>query len=165
MVLINRFGFVRQTDFPPSVEFSGVPGDCHSSKPSAREFSPPKRRFSSTFSSRTREEDFPMRAFRVIFLTSLLFFLAGGAFAQSNKSYSAPDFDFSGPMKTELLLIVVGAALLLARRRGGRAVSQTQVLADEPRYTVKVREVVGAEAAPENNRSLHRSAQSFVDFN
>jgi hypothetical protein len=113
-----------------------------------------------------------MRAFRVIFLISLLFFLAGGAFAESNpggrsqggKSYSAPDFDFSGPMKTELLLMVVGAALLLARRRRGRAVSQTLVVADEPRHTAKVREVVGAEAAPENNRSFHQSAQSLVDF-
>jgi hypothetical protein len=113
-----------------------------------------------------------MRAFRVIFLISLLLFLAGGAFAESNpggptqggKSYSAPDFDFSGPMKTELLLIVVGAALLLARRRRGRAVSQTLVVADEPRYAGKVREVVGAEGAPEKNRSFHESAQSFVDF-
>ena len=113
-----------------------------------------------------------MRAFRVILLTSLLFFLAGGAFAESNpggrrqggKSYLAADFDFSGPMKTELLLIVVGAALLLARRRRGRAVSRTLVAADEPRYTAKVSEVVGAEAAPENNRSFHERAQSFVDF-
>ena len=113
-----------------------------------------------------------MRAFRVIFLASLLFFLAGGAFAESNpggrsqggKSYSAPDFDFSGPMKTELLLIVVGAALLLARRRRRGDVSQTQVVADEPRYPAKVREVGATGAAPENNRPFHRSVQSFVDF-
>ena len=104
-----------------------------------------------------------MRALRVIFLTSLLLFLAGGAFAESNpggrsqgsKSYSAPDFDFSGPMKTELLLIVVGAALLLARRRRGRALTQTHVVADDPRYTANVREVVGTEARPEKNRPLH----------
>src|SRR5262249_41501807 len=103
-----------------------------------------------------------MRALRVIFLTGLLFFLAGGAFAENNpggrsqgaKSYSAPDFDFSGPMKTELLLIVVGAALLLARRRRGRAVSQTHIVANEPRYTTEVRKVAGGEAAPENNRSF-----------
>jgi len=104
-----------------------------------------------------------MRALRVIFLTSLLLSLAGGAFAESKtgnrnqggKSYSAPDFDFSGPMKTELLLVVVGVALLLARRRRGRAMSQTHVVAGEPRYTGKVSEVVGAEAAQENNRSFH----------
>ena len=113
-----------------------------------------------------------MRAFRLIFLTSLLFFLAGAAFAEStpggrsqgDKSYSAPDFDFSGPMKTELLLIVVGAALLLARRRRGRTVSQTHVVADEPHYTAKVRKSVGAETAPEKHRPFHQSAQSFVDF-
>jgi hypothetical protein len=101
-----------------------------------------------------------MRALRVIFLASLLFFMAGAAFAENNpggrsqggKSYSAPDFDFSGPMKTELLLVVVGAALLLARRRRGRAVSQTHVVADEPHYSVKVSKVAGAEGAPENNR-------------
>jgi hypothetical protein len=101
-----------------------------------------------------------MRALRLIFLTSLLFFLAGAAFAENNprgrsqggKSYSAPDFDFSGPMKTELLLIVVGAALLLARRRRGRAVSHTHDVADEPRYTIKVSKVAGAEGAPENKR-------------
>ena len=101
-----------------------------------------------------------MRALRLIFLTSLLFFLAGAAFAENNpggrsragKSYSAPDFDFSGPMKTELLLIVVGAALLLARRRRGRAVSHTHDVADEPRYTKKASKVAGAEGAPENKR-------------
>jgi hypothetical protein len=113
-----------------------------------------------------------MRALRVIFFTSLLFFLAGGAFAENNpggrsqggKSYAAPDFDFSGPMKTELLLIVLGATLLLARRRRVRAVSQTHVVLDEPRYTAKVHEVGGAEAASENNRSFHRNAESLVDF-
>ena len=101
-----------------------------------------------------------MRALRVIFLTSLLFFLAGVAFAenkpggrsQGGKSYSAPDFDFSGPMKTELLLIVVGATLLLTRRRRGRAVSQTRLGVDEPRYTPKPSKVVGTEGSPENNR-------------
>jgi len=113
-----------------------------------------------------------MRALRVIFFTSLLSFLAGGAFAENNpgarsqgsKSYAAPDFDFSGPMKTELLLIVVGAALLLARRGRGRAVSQAHLVANEPRYTAKVREVAGAEAAPESNRSFHPNAHSFEDF-
>jgi hypothetical protein len=113
-----------------------------------------------------------MRALHVIFLTSLLFFLAGGAFAenspggrsQGGRSYAAPDFDFSGPMKTELLPIVVGAALLLARRRRGRAVSQTHLVANKPRYTAKVREVAGAEGPSESNRSFHRNAQSFVDF-
>ncbi len=112
-----------------------------------------------------------MRALRVIFFTSLLIFVAGGAFAENNpggrsqggKSYAAPDLDFSGPMKTELLLIVVGAALLLARRHRGRALSRTHVVSNEPRYTAKVSEVAGAEAAPENNRSFHRNAQSFVD--
>src|SRR5215469_14249109 len=101
-----------------------------------------------------------MRALRVIFLTSLLLSLAGGAFAESKtgnrnqggKSYSAPDFDFSGPMKTELLLVVVGVALLLARRRRGRAVSHTPDVADEPRYTKKASKVAGAEGAPENKR-------------
>ncbi|MBV8135979.1 MAG: hypothetical protein JO121_10165 [Deltaproteobacteria bacterium] len=112
-----------------------------------------------------------MRALRVILLTSLLFFLAGGAFAENKlagrsqgRSYAAPDFDFSGPMKTELLLIVVGAALLLARRRSGRAASQTQVVADEPRYTAKVPELAGSEAAPENYRSFNRNGRSPVDF-
>jgi hypothetical protein len=51
-VSISRFQFVRPTNPPPSLEFSDIPGDCHSCKPSAREFSPPRRRFSSTFSSR-----------------------------------------------------------------------------------------------------------------
>ena len=60
-------------------------------------------------------------------------------------------------MKTELLLIVVGAALLLARWRWGRAGSQTHGVADELRYRTNVREVVAVEAAPENNRSFHRS--------
>ena len=112
-----------------------------------------------------------MRAARVIFLASLFFFLAGGAFAENNpsagsqgvKSYAAPDFDFSGPMKTELLLVVVGAALLLARRRHGRAVSQTHAVASEAPSTAKVRELAGAEAAPENGRPFHRSAQSFFN--
>ena len=107
-----------------------------------------------------------MRALRVFFFASLLVFVAGGAFAENNpgarsqggKSYAAPDFDFSGPMKTELLLIMVGAALLLARRRRGRAVSQTNIVANEPRYTAEVRKVAGAKAAPENNRSFHRNA-------
>jgi hypothetical protein len=105
----------------------------------------------------------------MIFLTGLLLFLAGGAFAENNpvvgaraQRYSAPDFDFSGPMKTELLLIVVGAALLLARRGRDRAVSQTQVVADEPRYTAKVSEIV--RAAPEDPRPFHGSARSFGDF-
>ena len=113
-----------------------------------------------------------MRALHVIFLTSLLFFLAVGAFAENNpggrsqggKSYAAPDFDFSGPMKTELLLIVVGAALLLARRWRGLAPSQTHLVANKPRYTAKMREVAGAEGPPENNRSFHPNAQSPVDF-
>jgi hypothetical protein len=113
-----------------------------------------------------------MRTLHVIFLTSLLFFLAVGAFAENNpggrsqggKSYAAPDFDFSGPMKTELLLIVVGAALLLARRRRGRAVSQTQLMANKPQYPAKVREVAGADGPTDNNRSFHPNARSFVDF-
>jgi hypothetical protein len=113
-----------------------------------------------------------MRALRVIFLTSLLFLLGGGPFAENNrgglsqggKSYAAPDFDFSGPMKTELLLIVVGAALLLPRWRKGRAVSQTYGVAHGLRYMAKVREVGGKEAASENNRSSRRNAKSIVDF-
>jgi hypothetical protein len=111
-----------------------------------------------------------MKALRVIILTGLLFFLAGGAFAENNRggrsqgrSYAAPDFDFSGPMKTELLLVVVGAALLLARRRRGRAVSQTHLAANKPRDTAKVREVAGTEGPPEDNRSFHPNARAFVD--
>ena len=83
--------------------------------------------------------------------------------SQGGKSYAAPDFDFSGPMKTELLLIVVGAALLLARRRKGRAVSHPHLVANEPHYTARVREVAGAEAAPEDDHSLDRNARSLVD--
>jgi hypothetical protein len=108
-----------------------------------------------------------MRALRVIFLMGLFFLLAGAAFVENNpgalsrggKSYAAPDFDFSGPMKTELLLIVVGAGLLLARWRRGRAGSQTRGIADELRYRAEVREVVAVDAAPENNRSFHRNAR------
>jgi hypothetical protein len=99
-----------------------------------------------------------MRALRMIFLASVFFLLAGSAFGESNqgvysqggRTSAAPDFDFSGPMKSELLLIVVGAALLVARRRMGRSVSQTYVKADEPRQTAEVRKVASAEGVGEN---------------
>jgi len=85
-----------------------------------------------------------MRTLRVIFLASLFFVFATSAFAgnsqggnqtansQGGKTYAAPEFDFSGPMKSELLLIVGGAAFWLERRRRRRAVSQNRVAAAEP---------------------------------
>jgi len=77
-----------------------------------------------------------MRTLRVIFLAGLIFALAGSAFAGNNqggnnqdgnsqggKSYTAPEFDFHGPLKYELLVVAGGAVLLLERRRRRRRAS------------------------------------------
>jgi hypothetical protein len=69
-----------------------------------------------------------MRTLRVIFLAGLIFALAGSAFAGNNqdgnsqggKTYTAPEFDFHGPLKYELLVVAGGAVLLLERRRRRR---------------------------------------------
>jgi hypothetical protein len=89
-----------------------------------------------------------LRTLRVILLASLIFGLAGSAFAggqngnsqgggsgyqggnsqgggsgyQGGKggSYLAPELDFKGPLKYELLVIAGGAVLLLERRRRRR---------------------------------------------
>jgi len=76
-----------------------------------------------------------MRALRVIFLACLIFALAGSAYAKNDKgnngngnggnngskangqSYAAPEFNFSGPLKYELLVLAGGAVLMLERRR------------------------------------------------
>lgn len=84
-----------------------------------------------------------MKTLRVIFLACMIFALAGSAFAKNDKgnngngngnggnngskgnsqSYTAPEFDFSGPLKYELLVIAGGAVLLLERRRRRRRAS------------------------------------------
>jgi hypothetical protein len=77
-----------------------------------------------------------MRALRIIFFASLIFALAGSAFAKNGqggnnkgdkteggKSYAAAEFDFSGPLKYELLVIAGGGVLLLERRRRRRRAS------------------------------------------
>ena len=82
-----------------------------------------------------------MRALRVIFLACMIFALAGSAFAdgqggnqggnspggnnnsQGGTAYKAPELDFSGPLKYELLVIAGGAVLLLERRRRRRRAS------------------------------------------
>jgi hypothetical protein len=79
-----------------------------------------------------------MKALRVIFLACMIFALAGSAFAgqggnsqgggngnqngnsQGGKAYLAPELDFKGPLKYELLVIAGGAVLLLERRRRRR---------------------------------------------
>jgi hypothetical protein len=81
-----------------------------------------------------------MRVFRVIFLASLISVLAGTAFAKNDKdqddkgwgyegakvkggeTYTAPEFNFAGSLKYELLAIAgVGVVLLERRRRRRRA--------------------------------------------
>jgi hypothetical protein len=84
-----------------------------------------------------------MRTLRVIFLASLIFALAGSAFAKNDKgnngngngnggnngsksngqSYTAPEFNFAGSLKYELLVLAGGAVLLLERRRRRRRAS------------------------------------------
>jgi hypothetical protein len=81
-----------------------------------------------------------MRGLRVIFLASLIFALAGSAFAKTDKgnngngngnggnkgdgqTYAAPEFNFSGPLKYELLVLAGGAVLLQERRRRRHRVS------------------------------------------
>jgi hypothetical protein len=80
-----------------------------------------------------------MRALRVIFLAYLIFALAGSAFAKNDKgnngngngsgnkgdsqSYAAPEFNFGGPLKYELLALAGGVVLLLQRRRRRHRVS------------------------------------------
>jgi hypothetical protein len=77
-----------------------------------------------------------MRALRVIFLASLIFALTGSAFAGNNQGgnsqgnqggnsqgWIAPELDFSGPLKYELLVVAGGAVLLLERRRRRRRAS------------------------------------------
>jgi hypothetical protein len=78
-----------------------------------------------------------MRALRIIFLACMIFALAGSAFAgsqggnsqggnnnsQGGTGYKAPELDFSGPLKYELLVIAGGAVLLLERRRRRRRAS------------------------------------------
>jgi hypothetical protein len=78
-----------------------------------------------------------MRTLRVIFLASLIFALAGSAFAgsqggnsqggnnnsQGGTGYKAPEFDFRGSLKYELLVVAGGAVLLLERRRRRRRAS------------------------------------------
>jgi hypothetical protein len=77
-----------------------------------------------------------MRVFRVVFLACLIFGLAGSAFANNDKdrgdkweggktgkgieTYTAPEFNFGGSLKYELLVIVGGGVLLLERRRRRR---------------------------------------------
>ena len=79
----------------------------------------------------------------LIFLACLIFPLAGSAFAKNNKDkgendngnggksansksgqiYAAPEFNFSGLLKYELLVLAGGGLLLLKRRRRRRRVS------------------------------------------
>jgi len=81
-----------------------------------------------------------MRALRVIFSVCLIFALAGSVFAKNDKgnngngngnggnsgngqTYAAPEFNFSVPLKYELVVHAGGAVLLLERRRRRRWVS------------------------------------------
>ena len=79
-----------------------------------------------------------MRVFRVIFFASLIFVLAGPAFAKNDKdkgdkdwggnggkgkggvTYAAPEINFDGPLKYGLLVIAGGSVVLLERRRRRR---------------------------------------------
>jgi hypothetical protein len=81
-----------------------------------------------------------MRVFRVIFLAGLISMLAGTAFARNDKdrsdrgwgwgdrggrgkageTYTAPEMNFAGPLKYELLVIAGGGMVLLERRRRRR---------------------------------------------
>lgn len=78
-----------------------------------------------------------MRVLRVIFLASLIFVLAGTAFAKNDKdkgdkgwgwggedgkgkggeTYKAPELNFDGPLKYGLLAIAGCSVVLLERRR------------------------------------------------
>ena len=78
-----------------------------------------------------------MRALRVIFLACMIFALAGSAFAgsqggnsqggnnnnQGGGAWTAPELDFSGPLKYEVLVVAGVAVLLLERRRRRRRAS------------------------------------------
>jgi len=69
-----------------------------------------------------------LRTLRVILFACMIFAMAGSAFAGTqggnNNSqggpYLAPELDFKGPLKYELLVIAGGAVLLLERRRRRR---------------------------------------------
>ena len=80
-----------------------------------------------------------LRILRVIFLACMIFALAGSAFAsgtqnsgntgtqnggntgpQNGQGYQAPELDFKGPLKYELLVIAGAGILLLERRRRHR---------------------------------------------
>jgi hypothetical protein len=81
-----------------------------------------------------------MKVFRVIFLAGLISVLAGTAFAKNDKdkgdkgwgwgyeggkgkggeTYTAPEFNFAGSLKYELLAIAGGGVVLLERRRRRR---------------------------------------------
>jgi hypothetical protein len=79
-----------------------------------------------------------MRVLRVSFLARLIFVLAGTAFAKNDKdkgdkgwggkdgkakggeTYAAPEINFNGPLKYELLAIAGGSLVLLERRRRRR---------------------------------------------
>ena len=72
-----------------------------------------------------------MKALRVIFLAGLISALAGGAFAGTNPNgtnqngtnqnvVAAPEIDFHGSFKWEMLLLAGGGILLLERRRRRR---------------------------------------------
>jgi len=77
-----------------------------------------------------------MRVFRVIFFACLILTLAGSAFAKNDKDkgdrgwggkggkdgakYEAPEFNFNGLLKYELLVIAGGSVVLLERRRRRR---------------------------------------------
>jgi hypothetical protein len=82
-----------------------------------------------------------MRVFRVIFLACLISVLTGTAFAKNDKdkgdkdwgywggkgkggeTYTAPEFNFAGSLKYELLAIAAGSVVLLERRRRRRRAS------------------------------------------
>ena len=75
-----------------------------------------------------------MKVFRVIFLACLVLVLAGNTFAKNDKggkyeggkggkggeSYEAPEFNFNGPLKYELLVVAGVGVLLLERQRRRR---------------------------------------------
>jgi hypothetical protein len=77
-----------------------------------------------------------LRTLRVIIFAGIIFALAGSAFAGTqnpqggtgnqtgnSQGYLAPELDFKGPLKYELLVIAGGAVLLLERRRRRRRAS------------------------------------------
>jgi len=77
-----------------------------------------------------------MRVFRVIFFACLILTLAGSAFAKNDKDkgdkyeggkggkggekYEAPEFNFTGPLKFELLVVAGVSVVLLERQRRRR---------------------------------------------